>query len=125
VVIELGVALAAVAEQPHVDQPDRAGGDPVPVQAAALQVAQGRSPQLRQRLGEAQHVVELLRVALLAPLLVVEVLRPTPAVYPPVACICPAGSAEIHTLVHAGGRTSALMRARVPASVTGVPAASV
>ena len=59
--------LTADPEQAEVDQPDRAGGDPIPVERSPAQVVHGGGPQRGQRGGEPQHVVELLRIALLPP----------------------------------------------------------
>ncbi len=81
VMVQLGVLLAADAEQAEVDQPDGAGDDAVPVEVAALQVLQGGRPQRGERAGEPQHVGELLGVSLLSPELVVAVLGPAPAVH--------------------------------------------
>jgi hypothetical protein len=65
--VKLGVLLAADAKQSEVDQPDDAGGDTVPAEIAALQVAAGGRPQRGQRVGKPQHVHEFLGVALLSP----------------------------------------------------------
>jgi hypothetical protein len=81
VVAPLGVLLAADPEQSLVDQPDHAGRDPVEVEVAAPQVGRGGRAQAGQGAGEAQHVRELLRVALLAPQLVVAVLGAAAAVH--------------------------------------------
>jgi hypothetical protein len=80
VVIELGVLLPSDPEQAEIDQPDRGRGHPIAVEAAAAEISQRRRPQRGQRVGEPEHVRELLLVALLAPHLVVAVLRPAPAV---------------------------------------------
>ena len=79
--VQLGILLAPDAEQAEVDQPDGAGHDTVPVEAAALQVLQGGRPQRRERAGEPQHVSKLLGVSLLSPQLVVAVLGPASAVH--------------------------------------------
>jgi hypothetical protein len=79
--VQLGVLLAAEAEQAEVDQPDSAGRDAVAGEVATLQVRHGGSPKPGQGAGEPQHMRELLSVALLSPQRVVDVLRPAPAVY--------------------------------------------
>src|SRR5580700_2701725 len=79
--VQLGILFAADPEQAEVDQPDGAGRDAVTIQATSRQVRHGGRPQRRQNAGEPQHVKELLSVALFAPLLVVAVLDPAPAVH--------------------------------------------
>ena len=79
-VVEFGVPFPADAEHAEVDQPDHAGHDPVAGQAAVPQVVRGGRPQPGQRVGEPEHVPELLGVALLPPEPVVEVLEPALAV---------------------------------------------
>jgi hypothetical protein len=80
VVIEFGVLLPADPEQAKVDQPDRGRGHAIAVQAAAAEIPQRRRPQRGQRIGEPEHVRELLLLALLTPHAVVAVLGPAPAV---------------------------------------------
>ena len=70
----VGVALAADAEEPEVEQPHGAGEHAVADEPAAAEVLDDAAAQLRQRGGEVEHLVELLAVAVLAPFLVVEVL---------------------------------------------------
>ena len=118
--VQLGIFLAPDAEQAEVDQPDGAGHDPVPVEAAAPQVLQRGRPQRRERAGEPQHVGKLLRVSLLSPELVVAVLGPATAVHAG-GLDMSSGSGEIQTLVQAGGMAIAPMRSSVSASVTSVP----
>jgi hypothetical protein len=80
VVVQLGVALAADAEQAQVEQPHRGRGDPVPAQMALAQVGHGGLAELRQGQGEPEHVVELLLVPVLTPPVVVAVLGAAPGV---------------------------------------------
>ena len=79
--VQLGIFFAADPEQAEVDQPDGAGRDAVTIQTNSRQVLHSGRPQRRQNAGEPQHVKELLGVALFAPLLVVAVLGPAPAVH--------------------------------------------
>jgi len=80
VVVEFGVPFPADAEHAEVDQPDHAGHDPVAGQAAVPQVGCRSRPQPGQRVGEPEHVPELLGVALLPPEPVVEILEPALAI---------------------------------------------
>ena len=57
------------------------GLDAVTIETTARQVRHGGRPQRGQNAGEPQHVKEFLSVALFAPLLVVAVLGPAPAVH--------------------------------------------
>ena len=122
-VIQLGVLLPADAEQAEVDQADRGGGHPVTIEMPAAQIPHGGRPQRGQRAGEAEHVRELLGVALLAPHLVIPVLGPAAAV--------DAGGldvtervGEIQTSFQAGGIPRAPMRRRVSGLVTSAPRGS-
>src|SRR6185312_2437679 len=60
--------------EPAVEQPHRARQNASAVDLGAFEVVRDALAQLRQRAGEAGHVVELLGVAALAPALVVQVL---------------------------------------------------
>jgi hypothetical protein len=80
VVVQLGVPLAADAEQAQVDEADRGGGHPVPAQVPVAQVRHGGLAQRRQSQREPEHVVELLLVPVLAPPVVVAVLGAAPGV---------------------------------------------
>ena len=79
--VKLRVFLPADAEQAEVDQADSARGYPVTIEAAAVaKISQGGGPQRGQSAGKAEHVRELLDLALLTPDLVVEVLGASPCV---------------------------------------------
>jgi hypothetical protein len=80
VVIELGVPLPADPEQPEVDQAHHGRGHAVTVDGAATEIRHRGRAQRGQRVGEPEHVRELLDVTLLTPYLVVPVLGPAPAV---------------------------------------------
>jgi hypothetical protein len=73
-VVLLGVLLAARPEVAEVEQVDGEREDPVALEAAAAEVGGDAPPHVGQRGRHLQHPVELLLVALLLPLLVVEVL---------------------------------------------------
>jgi hypothetical protein len=81
---------------------------------------QSGGPQGRQRAGEAEHVLELLDIALLPPELVVAVLSPA-RLSTPVAWIWPSGSGEIQMSFQAGGMPRAWMRSNVSACVISAP----
>ena len=73
-VVRLGVVLAADAEEAAVKKAHGAGEHALLVELGSPQVALHAPPQLRQAAGEPHHLVELLLVAPLAPLAVVDVL---------------------------------------------------
>ena len=102
VVVQLGVALAADAEQAQVDEAHRGRRHPVPAQAAPVQVVQGLLAQPGQGQGEPEHVRELLGVPLLAPPVVVAVLGPAPGVDPGGLDVTPRVGRDPH--VAPGGR---------------------
>ena len=70
------VLLAADPEEPAVEQRDREREHPVPGERGLAEQPPDPAPRRRQRLGETEHLVELLAVAVLAPRGVVQVLAP-------------------------------------------------
>jgi hypothetical protein len=70
----LGVLCPARTEEAQVDQPDRGGQDPLPAQAAGVQVVAGGLSDGRQGGPEVLDPVVLVLVPLLAPPIVVPVL---------------------------------------------------
>ena len=75
--VAFGVLLAADPEKAPVEQPRRAGEQPLPRQPALLEVAPDGGPELGQRARELDHALELFAVPLRAPDRVVEVLQPS------------------------------------------------
>jgi hypothetical protein len=65
--VQLGIPLAADAEQAEIDQPDRTRNDALAVHVGTVQVLRRSRAQGWQRAGKPQHVSELLSVALLPP----------------------------------------------------------
>src|SRR4051812_10958580 len=68
------VVLGADPEEPAVEQPDRTGENPVPGDRPLPEIPLHPVAQLRQRVREVEHVLELLPVPALAPAVVVAVL---------------------------------------------------
>ncbi len=81
-VVLLRVVLGADPKEAEIQQPDRAGEHPVARQALQREVVRHPLAQLRQRAGEADHRIELLAVATLAPAVVVAVLLAPGIVHP-------------------------------------------
>ena len=73
-VVLLGVLITAGAEVPEVEQVERQREDPVALPTPTPQIRGDLAPHLGEGRRHLQHPVELLLVALLLPLLVVEVL---------------------------------------------------
>ena len=70
----VGIGLAADAEEPQVEQADGAGQDALAREPTSAEGLLGDAPYLGEAEREVEHAVELLAVAALTPLLVVEVL---------------------------------------------------
>ena len=119
----LRVALAADPEEAEVEQLHRTGQDPVSDEAAPGEVGAGALAHRRQRPREGLHLGELLAVARLAPVVVVEVLLAARRI-DPVAWMWPFGWGQIQTSFHAGGIASSRIRSITSRSTIRSPSAS-
>ena len=119
-VVLLGILLAAGPEVSEVEQVQCEREHPVAIEAATTKIGSDAPAHVGQRGRHLQHSVELLLVALLLPLLVIEVLAAARGIGSDRLDV-PVRVRAIQTFFHAGGITRSLMRCRVAASVIGVP----